>query len=115
VVGVGLVLLGATVVVAWPDVLAFLHGARTENREGLYVLRQDLAPGMPVAEVEEVVQHCSVPFKRTWVSTERLVVSTPVGFMKYTTLQLDFSDGRLAHARVRDDEGRVMPDAPKDF
>ena len=107
--------LGVLLVVAWPDVLAFMHGARPENKNRIYALRQALMPGMHTTNVVEVVERFGAPHKRTWLSPDRLVVSTPVGFLEDVTVELEFSQGRLVHARVRDDRGHVPPDAPKDF
>lgn len=109
------VVLLAALAVTWPDLLALIHGATPGNRVTLYRIRNAVEPGMTAQRVAEAVKQSGSPIRQTWPHSERLLISAPVGFLNSVYLEIDFSEGRVVHARVRDDKGRVLPDAPKDF
>lgn len=109
------VVLVAALAITWPDLLALIHGATPGNKGKVYGVRYALVPGMTAQKVAEAVEESGSPVRQTWLHSERLLISAPVGFLNSVYLEIDFSEGRVVHARVRDDKGRVLPDAPKDF
>jgi len=105
----------AIVTFAWPDLLAYVNGARPENRSKVYALRNALVPGMTAEGVAKAITQAEPRLRQTWLRPDRLSVSAPVGFLESVYLEVDFSDGLVVHARIRDDKGRTLADAPSDF
>jgi hypothetical protein len=97
----------------------YIKGWRPENRQTIYALHGAVRSGMPVGELErllESVEYSSL--KRAW-SPQRsdLSVWVPIGLNRTCYLHIQVSDGRVVHAVVRGDRGRDdrFPDAPPDF
>jgi hypothetical protein len=97
----------------------YFKGWRPENRQTIYALHGAVRPGMPVGELERLLESAEYEaLKRAW-SPERsdLSVWVPIGLTRTCYLHVQVSGGRVVHAAVRGDEGNEdrFPDAPPDF
>ena len=105
----------SAIVVGWPDILAFVNGARPANVHVLYAIRGAVQPGMSRDTLEEVMSKTKAPVRAMWKSRDELMVWVPVGFMESVYLQVYLAGDAVAHARIRSDSGEVVPGAPSDF
>jgi hypothetical protein len=96
----------------------FIIGWKPENRFLLYQIRQQLRPGMTMSDVAQVVDNTPGPRPRTYVSDDQryMTLSVGVGLQSEYDLRLEFRDGQLVRAVVRDaDNGAHPADAPPDL
>jgi hypothetical protein len=109
------VLLAAGLFFTWPELVAMIYGARPQNRYKVYAIRQAVNPGMAAARVVEAVEQAGRPLIVVGMTPDRILVKAPVGYLDSVYLEIDLREGRVVHARVRDHEGRLLADAPRDF
>ena len=105
----GIMLLG------WPDILAFVNGARLSNVDLLYDARGALRPGTSRDSLNAMVSATKPPIRTLWRSRDELLLWVPVGFMESVYLQVFLTSDAVAHARIRGDGGDTMTGAPADF
>jgi hypothetical protein len=96
----------------------WVRGAKPENRLVVYPIHRQLRLGMTMSEVERVVAAQSANKLDQHRSNDGryVTLSIDVGLQATCDLRLEFKDGRLVHAFVRNgDSGRRPDDAPPDL
>ena len=82
----------------------------------IYRIMQQLSPGMTVEGVSAIVDRNLIPAVRTHRTKTRITVSTPVFLWDAIHLRIDFVEGKLAAARIRNaDADAPITRAPPDI
>ncbi len=109
---------GGLVLWAGAEVSARLFfGIRPENRFQIYTVRNEIAPGMTVAELRTLLaSHDNRGVEHKWFDRS-VSVWAHTGLMRSCYLLIELEGGRIVHASVRGERGDQdrLEDAPADF
>jgi hypothetical protein len=95
-----------------------VYGVDPSNRFAVYALRRQITPGMPAAEIRELLAAAgNARLDHRWIDETRLSIWTHLSFTRACFLQVQLRDERVVHAAIRADhgEGDRLEDAPPDF
>lgn len=118
-VGLPLIVAGSALWLSLEMGARYVKGWRPENRETIYALRKAIRPGMPVEELERLLESKEYrALSRVWSPNRSgLSIWVQIGLARTCYLHIEVSDGRVVHAAVRGDQGDKdrFRDAPPDF
>ena len=89
----------------------FVLGSKPENRFVLYDIRRQLQIGMTRAEVATLIEGRSGHRPKIYASADQryMTLSVAVGLQSDYDLRLEFREGRLVHALLRDADNGSQP------